>query len=388
MSPRSRLAVALVSTVLVGYVLLGNVLGRVLGDTTYGQLSVFNEVVRFVIDAYVDPVNLDRLMAGARVGLTDALDAESTYLEPEDWKAYQQPPKDGDAEVGVVMTRRYGYLAVVAPRPGSPAEKAGVRSGDYIKSIDGRHTRGLSLPIGERVLRGAPGSVVKLQLLRPGVDPIDVQVVRERLQPQAVKGRLLAEGPGYVKLVEVGARTADEVRDEVLALRRGGAQSLVLDLRDAAFGAPAEGVDVAAVFLKGGVVTKVVGRRSEEQSLSADPKRAAWALPVAVLVDGGTAGPAEVVAAALKDAGHAVIGQRTSGHAPVQRLVPLSEGGLVLTIARYVSPKGDVIHGRGVEPTVSVTPDVDDDESTQAPARDLALEKAIELLAVEAKKAA
>ena len=388
MSSRSRLAVALVSTALVGYVLLGNLLGRVLGDTTYGQLSVFNEVVRFVIDQYVDPVNLDRLMSGARVGLTDALDAESTYLEPEDWKAYQQPAREGEADIGLVLTRRYGYLAVVALRPGSPAEKAGVKGGDYIKTIDSRHTRGLSLPIGERALRGAPGSVVKLQLLRPGADPIDVQVVRERIQQQPAKGRLLAEGPGYVKVVEVGPRTADEVRDEVLALRRGGAQSLVLDLRDAAFGAPAEGVGLAALFMKGGVVTKVVGRRAAEQSLSADPKRAAWELPVAVLVDGGTAGPAEVVAAALKDAGHAVIGQRTSGHAPVQRLIPLSEGGLVLTIARYASPKGDVIHGRGVEPTVPVSPDVDDDDATRAPSRDLALEKAIELLTTEAKKAA
>lgn len=388
MSPRSRLAVALVSTLLVGYVLLGNLLGRVLGDTTYGQLSVFNEVVRFVIDAYVDPVNLDRLMAGARVGLTDALDAESTYLEPEDWKAYQQPAKEGDADIGLVLTRRYGYLAVVAPRPGSPAERAGVKSGDYLKTIDGRHTRGVSLPIGERILLGAPGSVVKLELLRPGVDPIDVQVVRERLQPQPAKGRVLAEGPGYLKVAEVGPRTADEVRDELLALRRGGAPSLVLDLRDAAFGVPAEGVGLAAVFMQGGVVTKVVGRRIDEESLSADPKRTAWALPLAVLVDAGTAGPAEIVAAAMKDAGHAVIGQRTSGHAPIQRLLPLSEGGLVLTIARYVSPKGDVIHGRGVEPTVPVSPDVDDDTATQAPARDLALEKAIEVLAGELKKAA
>ncbi|HET7290832.1 MAG TPA: S41 family peptidase [Vicinamibacteria bacterium] len=388
MGSRSRLAVALVSTLVVGYVLLGNLLGRVLGDTTYGQLSVFNEVVRFVIDQYVDPVNLDRLMAGARVGLTDALDAESAYLEPEDWKAHQQPAKEGEGDIGVVLTRRYGYLAVVAPRQGSPAERAGLKSGDYIKTIDNRHTRGLSLPIGERVLRGAPGSVVKLQILRPGADPIDLEVVRERLQQQPPRGRLLAEGPGYVKVVEVGPRTSDELRDEVLALRRGGARTLVLDLRDAAFGAPAEGVDLAAVFMNGGVVTKLVSRRAAEQAFSADPKRAAWELPLVVLVDGGTAGPAEVAAAALKDAGHAVVGQRTSGHAPVQRLIPLSEGGLVLTIARYVSPKGDVIHGRGVDPTVPVSPDVDDDAATSAPPRDLALEKAIELLAAEAKKAA
>ncbi len=388
MTPRARLLVALLSTAVCGYVVLGNLLGRVMGDTSYGQLSVFNEVVRLVIDAYVDPVNLDRVMGGARAGLTDALDAESAYLDADELKAYQEPVREADADLGLVLTRRYGYLAVVAPRGGSPADKAGVKPGDYLKTIDGKHTRGMSLPAGERLLRGAPGSVVKLQILRPGVDPIDLQVVRERILAQAATGRRLAEGPGYVKVSEFGARTADEVRDEVLALKRAGATSLVLDLRDAAFGQPAEGVAAASVFLPAGVVAKVSGRRTAEEVLNADPKRTAWELPVAVLVDGGTAGPAEVVAAALKDAGHAVIGQRTSGRAPVQKLVPLPEGALVLTVARYVSPKGDVIHGRGVEPSVPISPVVDDDEASAAPARDLALEKAIELLSAEAKKAA
>lgn len=388
MTPRARLFVALLSTALCGYIVLGNLLGRVLGDTSYGQLSVFNEVVRLVIDAYVDPVNIDRVMGGARAGLTDALDAESAYLDAEELKAYQQPARDADADLGLVLTRRYGYLAVVAPRSGSPAEKAGVKTGDYLKTIDGKYTRGMSLPTGERLLRGAPGSVVKLQILRPGVDPIDVQVVRERIQAPAATSRRLSEGPGYVKVPEFGARTADEVRDEVLALKRGGATSLVLDLRDAAFGAPADGVATASVFLHSGVVAKITGRRTAEQVLNADPKLTAWELPVVVLVDNGTAGPAEVVAAALKDAGHTVVGQQTSGRAPVQKLVPLPEGALVLTVARYVSPKGDVIHGRGIEPSVPVNPVMDDDEASAAPARDLALEKAIELLSAEVKKAA
>jgi carboxyl-terminal processing protease len=388
MSPRTRLLVALLSTALCGYIVLGNLLGRALGDTSYGQLSVFNEVVRLVIDAYVDPVNLDRVMGGARSGLTDALDAESAYLDAEDLKAYQQPTRDADADLGLVLTRRYGYLAVVAPRAGSPGMKAGVKSGDYLKTIDGKYTRGMSLPVGERLLRGAPGSVVKLQILRPGTDPIDLSVVRERVLGQPAKGQMLSAGPGYVKVAEFGTRTADEVRDEVLALKRAGATSLVLDLREAAYGSPAEAVGAASVFIGTGVVAKVSGRRTPEQVLSADPKLTAWDRPLAVLVDGGTAGPAEVVAAALKDAGHPVIGQRTSGRAPVQKLVPLPEGALVLTVARYVSPKGDVIHGRGVEPSVPVSPVTDDADASAAPPRDLALEKAIELLAAEAKKAA
>lgn len=392
MSPRVRLAVAFVSTSLCAYVLLGNVLGRVLGDTTYGQLSVFGEVTRLVIDAYVDPVNLDRAMSGARLGLTDALDPESAYLDAEEWKAFQQPARDTDADVGIVISRRFTYLAVVAPRAGSPAEKAGVKGGDVLKTIDGRYVRGMSIPMGERLLRGAPGSVVKLQVYRQGSDPVDISVVRERLHPEPPKGRMLEQGPGYLKVAEFSSKTADEVRDEVETLKRSGAKSLVLDLRNSAYGVPADGVDTAGVFLKGGVVGRVVGRKTPERTLSADPRRFGWELPLAVLVDNGTAGPAEVVAAALLDAGKPVIGQRTFGRAPVTKLIALPEGGLVLTIAKYVSPKGNPIHGKGVEPSVSVLAqagDEDADAATAAP-KDSVLEKAIEVLkgAAEVKKAA
>lgn len=392
MSPRARLLVALASTTLCAYVLLGSVLGRVLGDTTYGQLSVFGEVVRLVLDTYVDPVNLERVMAGARVGLTDALDPESAYLDPEEWKAYQQPAKDTEADVGVVLSRRFTFLAVVAPRAGSPAERAGVRSGDIVKTIDGRHTRGVSVPVGERLLRGAPGSVVKLQVLRPGLDPIDISIVRERLVAETLKARVLPSGPGYLKIAEFSAKTADAVRDEVESLKREGARSLVLDLRDAAYGDPADGVDTAAVFLKGGTVTKVVGRRVAERVLTADPKRSGWELPLVVLVDYGTAGPAEVVAAALLDAGKPVVGQHTYGSAPIQKRVPLPEGGLVLTVAKYLSPKGNPIHGKGVEPSVAValTEAAEGDDQAAAPAADVILDKAIEILKgdLEASKAA
>ena len=121
MSARSRLFIALVSTALIAYIAIGSLLGRVLGDTSYGQLAVFNEVVRLVLEGYVEPVNLDRAMAGARLGLTDALDGDSAYLDADEWKLLQQPGKD-DADIGAVITRRFGFLMVVAPRTGSPAE--------------------------------------------------------------------------------------------------------------------------------------------------------------------------------------------------------------------------------------------------------------------------
>ena len=384
MSPRSRLLVALVSTALTGYVLLGSLLGRVLGDSTYGQLALFNEVVRLVLEAYVEPVTVDRALAGARLGLTEALDGDSFYLDAESFRAWQQAPKDNDADVGLLLTRRLGFLMVVAPRPGSPAEKAGVRPGDVVKSIDARHSRPLAPFVGQRLLRGAPGSTVKLTLLRAGSDPIELSLVRERLAPAPIKGRVVEPGTGYVKVPEFSPRAAEEVRGEIETLRRAGARRLVLDMRGAAFGAPADGAKVAELFLKGGVVAKLSGAKHAEELLSADPARSAWDLPVAALVDTGTAGAGELVAAALLDAGRGdVVGQRTFGRAPFQKAVALPEGGLVVTVARYSSPKGTVIHGKGVEPNVPVElPDTDEDQEADAAAaqRDLVLEKALEVL--------
>jgi carboxyl-terminal processing protease len=383
MSPRSRLAVALVSTALIAYIAVGSLLGRVLGDTSYGQLSIFNEVVRLVIDAYVEPVNLDRAMAGARQGMADALDGDSAYLEPEDFKLYQQAPKEAEAEVGLVLTRRFAFVMVVSPRPGSPAEKAGLRPGDIVKSIDERHTRQMPAVVADRLLRGAPGSSVKLGILRAGADPFDVTLVRERVLPTAPSGKLLPDAVGYVKVADFTETTAEDLRTQVEALKKGGAREFVLDLRSAAWGAPDEAAKVAEVFLHGGPVAKLVGRRQAEELLQADASRQAWTGPLVALVGNGTAGPGEIVAAALSDAERAqLVGEHTFGRAGVTEPVPLPEGGLLLTTAKYVSPKGTALHGEGLKPTVPVedSTDEDDDQPADTPRPDRALEKALELL--------
>jgi carboxyl-terminal processing protease len=390
MSPRGRLFVALVSTTLVGYVAVGSLLGRVMGDSTYGQLTVFNEVVRLVLEAYVEPVNLDRAMAGARLGLTDALDGDSAYLDAEEFRAYQQSGRETDGDLGLVLTRRFSFLMVVSARPGSPGEKAGVRPGDVLKTIDGKHTRPLPPSTGQRLLRGAPGSVVKLTLLRAGSDPIDVTAVRERLSPSPPRGRMLEDGSGYLKVPEMSTRVADEVRSELEVLKRSGARRLVLDLRGSGYGVPAEGIKVAELFLHGGTAAKLASAGAEEeQVLTADPGRRAWELPMAVLVDTGTAGAAEIVAAALLESGRSqVVGEHTFGRAGIQKPVPLPEGGLVLTVARYLSPKGKAIHGEGIEPSVRVE-DGEPAEGEEAEPGDPILEKALEILQEgEAAKAA
>lgn len=390
MSHRARLLVALVSTCLIGYVAVGSLLGRVLGDTSYGQLAIFNEVVRLVLDAYVEPVNVDRALAGARLGMADALDGDSAYLDAEEFRLYQAPPREAEAEVGLVLTRRFAFVMVVAARPGSPADKAGLRPGDLVKSIDERHTRPMAAVVAERLLRGAPGSSVKLGILRAGADPFEVTVVRERVLPSSPQGRMIAGDVGYVKISDFTPATPEEVRTQVDALKRGGAVRLVLDLRDAAWGQPADGAKVAELFLAGGPVAKIVGRRAEEKLLQADAANTAWGGPLAVLVDNGTSGPAEVVAAALLDAGRAkLVGERTFGRAGVSRPVPLPEGGMVLTVAKFMSPKGASIHGEGLQPSVAVERERDaEDRPEGAEAPDRILERALEVVREDAKEKA
>ncbi len=386
MTPRSRLLVATVSTALVGYVAAGSLVGLVRSDSSYSQLSVFNEVVHIIGEAYVEPVNMDRALSTANQGLTEALDGDSAYLGTDDFRAYQQGVRDGEAETGLTLTRRFAFLMVVSVRNNSPAQRAGLRTGDIIKTIDGRHSRSIPVPVGERLLRGAPGSVVKLAVIRSRTEPVEFSLVRERLARAPVSARLLEPGLGYVRIAEFTPQTADEVRAGLEMLAREGAKQLVLDVRDLATGNPLEAIAVAELFIKQGVITKLSGRKQTEQVWSSDARKHAWDRPMAALIDTGTAGPGEILAAALLDAGRAtLVGERTFGRAGVQKAIPLPEGGLVLTVAKYIAPKGAAIHGKGVEPTEAVAaprPKDDDEEDDAAlpPASDPILDKAVQLL--------
>lgn len=386
MSARGRLVVALASTGVIFYIAVGSVLGRVMGDTTYGQLTVFNEVIRMVLDSYVEPVNLDRTMAGAYRGLAEALDGDSAYLDAEQFKAYQEPSHRPLADVGLVLTRRYSFIMVVGTRPDSPARKAGIRTGDLLKTIEGQHTRPIPAEVGERMLQGAPGSSVHLQIMRPGTDLLDLDLVRERLTGTPPKGEMIGDGLARLEIPEFSDLTARQVRDELDGLRASGAHGLVLDLRGTCYGPLDQGVEVARLFVKTGLVAKVSGRRVADKTFEAEPRDVAWNLPVVVLVDRGTAGAGEILAAALEDSAAAhLVGEQTFGEAGVQQAFPLPEGGLVLTVAKYLTPKGKPIHGAGLEPTDEVRAKTAEEEGVPDPY----LEKAREILAAgEAKKAA
>ncbi|MBN2371321.1 MAG: PDZ domain-containing protein [Vicinamibacteria bacterium] len=384
MSARGHLIVALISALLAAYVSLGW-LGMVLGDSAYTQLALFNEVLHIVLNAYVEPVDMERTMNGAQLGLTEALDGDSSFLSDADLAALKQPSEEG--EIGAVLTRRFGFLMVVAARADSPADRAGLRSGDIIKTIDGKHTHAVSVPIGESMLRGSPGSLVKLAVFRSGTDPLNFAIVREKIARAVPTSRMCEQSVGYLKIPELTAGTDDLAVVEITALKRDGANKLVLDLRGAAHGKPQEAAKIAALFMEG-AVARLSGRTAGEEVLATGAIRPEWRLPLTVLIDAGTAGAGEILAAALLDSGRAkLVGRRTFGRAAAQKTIPLERGALRLTVAHYLRLNGKPIHGEGIEPSVPVDSPQGDESETES-SGDPILEKGIEVLLESVREAA
>lgn len=389
MTSRSRFALSLASTAVVLYLASGPLMRRALGDTGYTQLSIFHEVVSMIRDSYVDPVNMDRTLDAAESGLLEALDGDSGYLDAEDFKVLQSG-RHASADTGIILGRRFGFLTVVATRPGSPARKAGIKAGDFIKTIDGRHTHNLTVVKGERLLEGEPGSKVTVAIFKSGSEAVDNPLVRERPAPIPPEGRLLEGGIGYLAVSDLGEGAASAVKSAVESLQSQGAHALVLDLRSSATGPLNNAVALAELFIRGGVVAKVVSRNAPEQTLTAKGEAPAlFSGPLAILVDRGTAGASEVAAACLLDAQRATLfGENTYGRAGVQKQIPLeSGGGLLLTVSRYVSPKGEAINGKGLTPKILVR-NPESLDAFGAPGKDPVLDKALEALKATASKAA
>ena len=361
---------------------------RALGDTGYTQLSIFHEVVSMIRDSYVDPVNMDRTLDAAESGLLEALDGDSGYLDVDDFKTLQTG-KRAPADTGIVLGRRFGFLTVVATRPDSPARKAGIKAGDYIKFIDGKHTHGLTVVKGERLLEGEPGTSVKVAIFKSGTDAVETAVVRERPALSLPVSRLLEAGIGYIAVSDVGDGVASALKSTIGGLQAQGARALVLDLRSAATGSLKNAVALSELFIKGGVVAKLATRNAPEQTLVASDAASAWSGPLAILVDRGTAGAAEIAAGCLGESDRAsLFGENTFGRAGVQKQIPLeSGGGLLLTVSRYLTPKGQSINGKGVLPKTLVrNPEALD--AFGAPGKDPVLDKAVETLKATALKAA
>jgi carboxyl-terminal processing protease len=379
MTSRTRLWVLAVSTPVIAFAIIGGYLGQVMArDETFQHLRVFDDVVSLVLNNYVEEVDVKEAMRGAMKGLADGLDPDSAYLTQDLVKAVESNAPTGPAAVGLVLMRQY-YLRVVSVREGSPAAKAGLRSGDFLRAIDARPTRDMSGYEGERLLQGAPGSMVRLLVIRGNAaDPHEVTVTRERPDGVTFTSRMANPTTGYVRLAEFAPDTPRKIREAFDGLAKQGATRYIIDLRGTARGDLDEGVAAARLFVPSGTLT-VKQLKQQQDIVAAQPADGAIDAKVTLLVGQGTAGAAEVFAAALDGNERAnLIGERTVGRAARQNLVKLPDGsGLLLSTVRYLTPKSGPIHERGLQPDIEVRePEIE--FGAAPPEADLTLEKALQ----------
>ncbi len=383
MTSRTRTLVLAVSIPVIAFAVIGGYLGQALAkDDTYQHLRVFEDVVSLVLNNYVEQVDVTDAMKGAMKGLADGLDPESAYLTPELAKTVQSDTSAAAADVGLDVTRQY-YLRVVSARDGSPAARAGLRSGDFIRAIDNRPTRDMSAYEGARLLRGAPGSRVSLLVIRGNAaDPHMVDLVRERPNGAELTSRMADASTGYVRVLEFSKDSPDRLKQAVDALAKSKATRYVIDLRGTARGDLDEGVAAARLFVNSGTLAIRQRKGDQRELVTAQAGDGAITAPVVLVVNQGTAGAAEVFAAALNDNDRAdLVGEQTIGRAARQRLITLPDGsGLLLSHIRYLTPDGNAIHEKGLEPDEEVEqPEVE--FGTEPPATDTTLEKALERVA-------
>jgi carboxyl-terminal processing protease len=403
MTTRTRLSVLLVSTPLLAFIVFGAMGKASGGDQTFKHLRVFEDVVSLILNNYVEDAKVDKVMEGAMRGLADGLDPDSAYLTAAEVKSIDPGEKLPAGDVGIELTRQY-YLRVIAARDDSPAAKAGLQTGDYVRAIDGKPARDLSVFEGMRLLRGAPGSRVTLTIIRGNAaEPRQIELVREKTPGAVITGKMLAPDLGYIRIVSFGPEATAKLRTQADALSKSGAKHLIIDIRHTAEGPFETGLDAARLFVKSGALAKIAGRDPEQkptdqaappkpgdkpvkpsaasitQTITANAGDGAITLPVTLLVTTGTSGAAELFASALEGNKRAeLIGERTLGRAGIQKLVPLPDGrGLWLTYARYLTPDGETIQGKGLTPDLGVDdPDYDFDQVR--PAKDPILDAAVE----------
>src|SRR5262245_58856886 len=388
MSSRTRVVVMSMSAPVIVFAIVGGFLGKAMArEQSYQNLKIFGDVLNMIESNYVEEANMDRVMNGAMRGLAEALDPDSAFLTPDQVKVVESKAPLAAGDVGLDLTRQY-YLRVIAARDDSPAAKAGIRTGDYIRAIGDKPTREMSVWEGVRALRGAPGSKVSITVIRGNAnDPHVIELTRENPPSADVTGKIAAAGVGYVRIAAFGPNTLARVRSQVQDLTKNGATKLAVDIRRTSSGSLDQGLDLARLFVGSGTLAMRESRSGTRENIAAASGDGSLTLPIAMLVDTGTSGAAELFASALAGNKRAeLIGEHTIGRAALQKLVRLPDGsGLWLSITRYLTPAGTPLHEKGLEPTVPV--DEPDVEFGQTPAPgDPVLDKALERLAE--KKAA
>ncbi len=352
-------------------------------DGAYRQMHVYAEVLKRIQSDYVTEPNIGNVTTGALHGLLESLDADSSYLTPSEYKIYKERPASGVAQVGVTVSKRFGYATIVTVTPGSPADKEHLADGDVIESIGDQSTRELSLAVIRLLLEGKPGSTVSLSVVRPRKpDPDKLTLTRTIVDSPALNEQQYNNSTIlYLKPAVLTTARVDEIGAKLKAA--GHSRKVILDLRDCSAGDPAEGIRLANFFIGQGTLATLEGQKFSTQTFTADASKLITLAPLAVLVNRGTYGAAELAADAIEGAKRGdVIGERTFGEGSVQKTIELPDGSaLLLTVAKYEGPDGKKIQDEAVTPTVQAGQASDDDfEDNATPKEDAPLNKALDLL--------
>jgi carboxyl-terminal processing protease len=363
---------------------------------TYEQLKLFTDVLAIIQNQYVDETEPREVIYGAVRGMLRSLDPHSSFMDPESYREMQVETSGSFGGLGIEITIRDDQLTVVAPIEGTPASRAGIQPGDRIVKIEGLATKDMTLPDAVKRMRGPRGTKVTITVAREGLkEPLDVTLVREVIQVQSVKSQELEPGIGYIRLRQFQERTASDLVASVEKFdKTGRLAGIIVDLRNNPGGLLSSAVEVSEEFLGDGkLIVYTEGRvRNQNMRFTAHAKKAITEVPLVVLVNHGSASASEIVAGAIQDHGRGIVlGQQTFGKGSVQTIIPLADGsGLRLTTARYFTPKGRSIHGKGISPDIVIEPPKEDPAAmkpgTPPPSeaelmkRDVQLQRAIEIL--------
>ncbi|MGB7191145.1 MAG: S41 family peptidase [Acidobacteriaceae bacterium] len=386
------IAVALVVVVFLGGLLSGGVSAGTESDAAYKQMGVYEEVLHKIQSDYVTEPNMHTVTVGALHGLLESLDADSSYFTPEEFAAYKAHANEGTAQVGLDVSKRYGYATVVSVVPGSPADtQAHINDGDMIESIGGKTTRVMSLAMVKLLLDGKAGTDVTFGLIRPGGKPQPEKVTLTRSQvtypPMGVQ-EYESSSILYLKPGILDRQRVDQIEARLRAMPKNDNTKVLLDLRDVARGDDAQGIRLANAFIQSGTLASVEGQTVPKQTFSAEASRFITNAPLVVLVNNGTEGASEIVAAAVLDHKRGdVVGSRTFGGAIEQKTIMLPDGAaLLLTVAKYEAPDGSRIQDKAVTPNIVLNKTIDqflaeeDDYAHPVPHPDDQLNKALEVL--------
>jgi carboxyl-terminal processing protease len=380
------------SVLLVAVVFLGGIgPSRVRADSqpdgAYAEMEVYSEVLKKVQTDYVSDPNMTKVTVGALHGLLESLDPDSSYLTADEYKAYKARGGEGTAQVGMNISKRYGYATFVSVEPGSPAEKEGIEDGDIVEAIEGHSTREMSLVMIRMLLEGKPGSAVNISLVRPRkAEPDKIVLYRTAASvPTMAETQYENSSILYLKPVVLTKERVSEIASRLKSMQKSGNKKVVLDLRDVAEGDEDQGIRLANFFLESGTIATLSGQKYTYEAFNADTSKYITGAPLVVLVNHGTAVPGEIVAAAVLDNKRGdVVGDRTFGEGSVQKTMELPDGAaLILSVAKYATPLGKKIQDEAVTPNVVVAsqpPTEDESAASKTPKADDQLNKALEIL--------